>query len=426
MNILRFSGRSKQEWNASWRIPLISAIGVGIYAIPNLMLGVLMPDIQAETGWTRLQISSGAGILSVVMVALSPFMGHAIDRFGSRRIALPGLTLFALALAALALAGDSMMSWWIGYSLLAFAALFIKATVWTNAVVSRFEVSRGLAVAITLSGGGIAAAVIPYLTTVLQQNYGWQGAYVGVGAICALVSLPLVWRYFFDAADDQGRSGRSSIKAQRSALPGLSPREALTSRRFIQMALACFLVALAITALGVHFVPMLRGRGVPPLTAAAIASGIGIATIVGRLVTGMLLDKFSGPLVGFCAFSLPVLACAILILDPGASMAFAVAIIIGLAGGAEFDVIAYLTARYFGLRHFGLLFGTMAGLVSFGAGIGPMLGARIFDHYGDYQNLLLIIGPTFALSGLLVGTLGAYPRLSNAAAEDADLEAKPA
>jgi len=177
------------------------------------------------------------------------------------------------------------------------------------------------------------------------------------------------------------------------------------------MAIACLLVGIAISALGVHFIPILRSKGASPLAAAGIASGIGIATVVGRLATGLLLDRFKGPLIGLIAFALPALACALLLVDAGMSLAFVVAVLIGFAAGAEFDVIAYLAARYFGVRHYGLVFGTVVGLLSFGAGMGPMFGAQMFDHYGDYRNMLLLVGPAFALSGILIGTLGAYPVL---------------
>ncbi|ATE64200.1 MFS transporter [Rhizorhabdus dicambivorans] len=411
MNSLTLGAAERREWSVGWKIPLIAAIGMGMSASPNLTLGALMTAIQDDTGWSRLQISSGAAIMSVIIVTLAPLMGHAVDRFGSRRIALPGLVMFCLALASLAIAGASKWTWWAGWTFLAVAALFIKSTVWTAAVISRFDQSRGLAIAVTLSGTGLASFCLPFILTLLQQSFGWRGAYIGLAAIFALLSLP-AWFFFFDASDQRRRDKAEAITIDRSKLPGLTPREIFRSRRFAQMALACLLVGIAISSLTVHFIPILRGKGASPLTAAGIASVIGLATIVGRLVTGWLLDRFNGPLIGLIALALPAVGCALLLADAGLSFAFVVAVLIGFSAGAEFDVIAYLAARYFGVRHYGLVFGTVVGLLSCGAGLGPMFGAQMFDHFGDYSNLLLIVGTTFALSGVLIGTLGAYPTLA--------------
>lgn len=400
----------RREWATSWRVPLIAAIGMGMSASPNLTLGALMTAIQEDTGWSRLQISSGTGIMSAVIVTLAPAMGHAVDRFGSRRIGLPGLLMFCLALASIAFAGGSAWAWWIGWTFIAISALFIKSTVWTAAVISRFDHSRGLAIAVALSGTGLAAFCLPIILTLLQQSFGWRGAYVGLALLFAAISLPLAWLYFFDASDERRRDKTQAVAVDRSRLPGLTPRAIFRSRRFVQMAFASLLVGIAITSLTVHFIPILRSGGASPMAAAGVASAIGLATVFGRLTTGFLLDRFSGPAIGLVAFALPSVACAILVSDAGVSVALLVAVLIGISAGAEFDVLAYLAAKYFGLRHYGLAFGTLVGLLACGAGLGPMLGAQIYDRFGGYFNMLLIVGPMFAVSGLLIGSLGAYPR----------------
>lgn len=411
MRLLAISELERREWTEGWKLPLIASVGVAMSASPNLTLGALMNAIQEDTGWTRLQISAGTGIMSVVMITMAPIMGHAVDRFGSRRIALPGLAMFCLALASLSIAGISKETWWAGWLFIAVSALFIKSTVWTAAVISRFSHSRGLAIAVALSGSGLASFCLPFLLTLLQQSFGWRGAYCGLALFFALLSIPAAWRHFFDADDQRRRDNSPSALTDRSNLPGFSPREIFRSRRFAQLALSCLLVGTAITALSVHFIPILTSKGAAPLAAAGIAAGIGLSSVIGRLVTGLLLDRFSGPLIGLIGFALPVSACMLLLADSGTTYSILVAILVGLAAGAEFDVIAYLSARYFGLRHYGLVFGTVVGLLSFGAGIGPMFGAYMFDHYGNYENMLLVLAPVFVLSGVLIGSLGGYPAL---------------
>jgi predicted MFS family arabinose efflux permease len=396
--------QARREWAASWRVPLISAIGIAVSVMPLYSLGALMPSIQAGTGWTRSQIASGPTFLSVVAVLCAPFMGIAIDRFGSRRIGLPGLAIFCLAVGSLSLVGPAIVTWWLAWTFVAIGYLFVKVTVWTAAVVTRFDRGRGLAIGVALSGTGLGSSSLPYIATLLQDSYGWRAAYVGMALGGAVLSLPFAWLYFYDASDERRRS--SSGVVDRSKLPGLAPREVFRSRRYLQMALATLLSAVASIGLVVHFVPIVREGGLSAYTAAATAAGIGISTIVGRLAAGFLLDRFSGPLLGFVSCALPMVSCCILLIDRSVGSSIVAAVLIGLSAGAEIDVITYLVPRYFGVRHFGLLFGVLNSLLTLGLGVGPFLAGYMFDRFGNYDNVLLLAMPVFAASALLFGTLG--------------------
>jgi predicted MFS family arabinose efflux permease len=395
---------SRSEWAASWRIPLISAIAIAVSVVPLYSLGALMPAIQAGTGWTRSQIASGPTFLSVVAVLCAPFVGIAIDRFGSRRIGLPGLVIFCLAVASLSLVGPSIITWWLAWTFVAIGYLFVKVTVWTAAVVTRFDRGRGLAIGVALSGTGLGSSSLPYVATLLQDGYGWRATYVCMALGGALLSLPIAWLYFYDAGDERRRTSPAAV--DRSMLPGSAPREAFRSRRYLQMALGTFLSAVASIGLVVHFVPIVREGGLSAYTAAATAAGIGVSTVVGRLAAGFLLDRFSGPLVGFVSCALPIASCGTLLVDRSAGSATAAAVLIGLSAGAEIDVITYLVPRYFGVRHFGLLFGVLNSLLTLGLGVGPFTAGYLFDRFGNYDNVLLLAIPVFAASAVLFGTLG--------------------
>ena len=73
------------------------------------------------------------------------------------------------------------------------------------------------------------------------------------------------------------------------------------------------------------------------------------------------------------------------------------------------QVTTYLTTRYAGVLHFGKIFGIMSSLMGLAGGIGPLLGATIFDTTGSYTLLLAIAVPAGLIAGLLVWNLGPYP-----------------
>ncbi len=393
----------REEWRQNWRVPVVSAVALGVSVIPIYSLGALMVDIHASTGWTRSQISTGPTLISVCTVLLSPFVGAAIDRFGSRKVGLPGILFYCGAVASIAFTGPGIRTWWVAWLAVAIAYASVKMTVWTAAVVMLFQHSRGMALGVTLSGLGLGSTVLPYLTTLLQEHYGWRGAYLALAGGGLLLAVPLLWFFFYDAAD---KSQAVRTKVDRTILPGVTPREAFGSRTYLQMAAACLFAAVPSTAFVVHFVPIVRAAGLSAHTAAAAAGAIGICSIVGRLSGGFLLDRYSGPAIGFVSCALPVLSGPVLLFKHGAGAAVFAAAMIGLSAGSEIGVLAYLIPRYFGVRHFGLLFGVMNGLITLGLGVGPFFAGYLFDRFGNYNNFLLLTVPLFAVSAILLGTLG--------------------
>jgi MFS family permease len=138
------------------------------------------------------------------------------------------------------------------------------------------------------------------------------------------------------------------------------------------------------TAIGavVHFVPILTDRGAAPLEAAGIASLVGIFSIVGRLGTGVLLDRFPGHLIGAAAFLLPIIASVLLLLDGANPLSQVIAAaVLWLTVGSEVNVITYLAARHFGLKNFGALYGALLMAFSLGTACGPLAAGAVFDHY---------------------------------------------
>ncbi|MCK9564309.1 MAG: hypothetical protein M0R02_16465, partial [Bacteroidales bacterium] len=160
----------------------------------------------------------------------------------------------------------------------------------------------------------------------------------------------------------------------------------------------------------VHFVPILTDGGADPLSAAGMASLIGIFSIVGRLATGLLLDRFPGHFVGAAACLLPIVASALLLFDGTNPISQALAAIaLGLTLGAEVDVIAYLATRHFGLRNFGALYGALVMALAMGTAFGPLAAGAVFDHFGSYAEFLILAAGLMTVSAISLLSLGHPP-----------------
>jgi MFS family permease len=377
-----------------------------LVAVHNYTLGVMIHPLEREFGWSRAEISIGPMFPSLAAVIMAPLVGLAVDRFGPRPIALLGIPLFSAALALMSTASASIISWWGLCALLGVASMFIFPMVWTSAISARFERNRGLALALALSGTGIAASVMPVLATWLLDLHGWRGAYITIGLLCFLITFPLVF-FFFCRGDRQ-----TSTNAARTehAISRTVARAQMLSGRFILLAAAAAVFSAALCALTSNAVPILLSEDFDPMTAAAIAGLIGLGTIAGRLAGGMLLDMFDGRHVAAASVVAPMVTAAILLATQGSQEAATVAcLLLGLAAGAEYDACAYLTARYFGTRNFATLFGLIAGIVLLVNGVAPALSNRVYDVTGSYDAVLWTLIPMFALAAVQFMALGKPP-----------------
>ncbi|WP_340315844.1 MFS transporter [Rhizorhabdus argentea] len=411
-SIAQHHAAARDEWAAGWPVVLSAMAGISTPAAMVYTVGLFMIPLQQEFGWSRTEVTVGLTINAVVHLICSPFIGIAIDRLGSRRIGITGIILFLSAFAAQSTANGNLLHWWGMWLAIALTSMLISPAVWATAVVSRFETARGLATSVTLCGTGIASILAPVVCGALIESVGWRLAFLCLAAGWALLTLPLLVMFFYGATDLR-RLNRSTAAetAQSARLPGLEVRDAILSARFFKLAISVSLTVMVVTATIVHFIPLLRAKGQTPQQIAAIASAIGFASITGRLACGTLLDRFSGSLIGAIIFSLPLVAFAILLkTDVSGTDAIIVAIVIGLAVGAEFEIGAYLVARHFGMYRYATLFAIIAALLGLATGLGPLLASVVYDRFGSYDYALWGAICISVVSTILIATMGPYPR----------------
>jgi MFS family permease len=165
-----------------------------------------------------------------------------------------------------------------------------------------------------------------------------------------------------------------------------------------------------VVSVAVTIVPILSANGITRTAAAGIAALLGFASICGRLTIGLLLDHFSGRIIAGVAVCLPIIGSLVLLGAPGSVPAAMVAVtIFGLALGAELDILAYLTSRYFRVESFAMLFGTVGSFIALAGALGPVLLNAVYDATQSYQLALWGILPVCLFSAALFVTLGPYP-----------------
>ncbi len=401
---------AREEWKTSWTLPLAAGLGNTGSVIHIYTLGAFMAPLSAEFGWSRAEISSGITVSNSGSAVLGLLVGFLIDRFGPRRIGLVGAVLMAAAFAILGTANGSYTNWLALWFLISLAATCTQTTIWTSAVITRFNTSRGLAIALTIAVNGAAATLFPIIATLAINGLGWRHAFFAVAGGWILIVLPMLLLFFRGATEDPVRKERRKGVSASAHLPGLELKQALRTMAFYRLAITGGLFAFIAMSMIVHFVPILTDKGLNPLDAASVAGLVGLASVAGRFVTGYLLDRLRPERVALVGLSLPILSILLLLYGEGAMAWSAAAVIAGFSLGAELDVLIYLTSRHFGLKRFGTIFASIMMAMTAGTATGPLVAGSFFDTYGSYDNYLLMIIPMVVIAALSVGTLGPAPK----------------
>jgi MFS family permease len=371
------------------------------------MSGFVQP-LQAAFGWSRGDIALALNA-SLVGAFAAPIVGRLADRYGVRPVLLAGNILLGLCFIAFANNPGSLLYYYVVYMGMSVTGMAASSITYTRAITSWFDASRGFALSTTRIGLTVVAAFLPSVLLTAISHYGWQAGYYVMAALTFGVSLPAGWLLVKDRRGDPAGSIASSLSGKDG---GLAARLALlTNWRVPVLSFAIGSAYGAMIGILSQLQPMLIGQGIDGSAAAGIAGLIAISTFVATLVVGILLDRIWAPLVGFIATLAPLVGCYLLMSDHVTVQTASTAVIlIGLAAGAEIDLAGYLTARYFGMKSYGLIYGLIALVTSlFIAGSGYASG-RLYDLFGGYREALAAAGVLYALSAVSYLLLGPYPK----------------
>jgi len=402
-----------QEWKKGWTLVFASFVGFLSFSVMISAMSAFMGPLAEEFGWGRTLLSAGTGLSSIVTMVLSPFFGVLIDRYGSRRVALPGVALSAIMVMVMATNTGSGFYWlslWFFYAL---AGLFVNTPVWTLAVSGMFEKSRGLALAVALAGATAAHAIIPPISVFLIDQLGWRMAFVTLGGGFGAVGVATCYLFFFDARD-RVRTTPAKVQAKEegpvASMTGLSLAEAWRSTALWRIGISILVIMSLTIGFLVHQIEILVETGVTRGEAAMLAGLAGAMGIVGKLVTGFLIDRYPGNWVGGLTMASAGLAFYLLVGGIASPALIFIAMLVnGYTAGAKLHIASYLTVQYAGLRNFGKIYGMISSLVAVGSGVGPIMAGAIYDNLGTYELFLSGGAIALTLSAMLLFSLPRYP-----------------
>ena len=293
------------EFRRGWPVILASLIGIGLglSPLPFYTAGVFAPHLQTAFGWSTAQIMAGLSITTLAVVVAAPAAGLLAERYGTRPVVLISTTLFGLTYLSMATLGNSLMQFYVTWGLIAFFGAGTLPITFTRTVNRWFDRHRGIALGLAMTGTGVFGILCkPYLAWVIS-TWGWRGGYVGLGLLPLLVALPIAFAFFRDPETTEKSHTASEV------ITGLTRGEAFRSWRFWLICVAIVFIAFCLGGPVPNLEGILRDHGFSPATMLNLTPLIGLSAIFGRILGGLLLDRFWAPAVAFAILGLPAIAC---------------------------------------------------------------------------------------------------------------------
>lgn len=373
-----------EELRSGWRPLAAAVIGLsGGMVIIAYVFGIFAPYLIAEFGWSKSQFAL-VGLLASSAIFLLPLVGRLTDMIGVRKSASIGVLACPAIFLGFATI-DSLLGYAVIYALQASVLVTTTNPVYCRLVVQHFERARGLALGITAAGPAVTIAVGGPLLNNLVADHGWRSGcdamaiFTGLMGCAALLLMP--------PRKDEAATLRPKMHA-RQDYGWIFRRPA-----FWIIIAAILLCNLPQPVMMTQLTLVLSENGVSGKDASVMISAYAGGMLIGRLLSGVALDRFPAPLVATASMILSGIGLLALASGYDAPAAILVAVLLfGLSTGAEGDVIAYLVVQNFGVRIYSSVYGMIASVVAITAVIGTLFLSVMLKLYELYQPFLLLTG----------------------------------
>ncbi|MEH3159332.1 MAG: MFS transporter [Sphingomonas taxi] len=400
------AGRGGGRQSPGSALGVASACALGnVFGMSTLIFStfpMFFVPVTTSLGWSPAQFSFTLTIIAVVDFFAYPVGGLLMDRFGARPIILTGNVLLGLSIMALGTLGPDM-----AYSYALFAVVGVCAALPSTVLLSRvisswFQDHRGMALAIASGlAFGVGAAVNPLVAGAVIGHLGWRSAYVVLGALPILVVNPVMIVLLWQPATpptDSAAAGASTIGKDDPDVADTSVplSVAARTRQFWLLLVPAALAPATVVAITSHAVVLLAANGLGVGAAAAAISASAIASAVWQLGLGRLLDRTGNPRLAGPFLIVAAIGALTIFGATSPWQAVLGGILLGVGAGTEYALLPYAVSFYFGLRDYGLIYGSLFGAVSLAIGLSALAMDFAFAWTGSY------LAPSYGCATILL------------------------
>jgi predicted MFS family arabinose efflux permease len=389
-----------------WLLVVVGFAALAVSFSVRAVLGLAMPVIEVELGWSR-SFLSGVGALALLLMAFaSPLAGRIIDESGPRLLMTGGMIAVAIG-AAIVSISNSAAVFVIAFGVVAAVGFAAVATnVVAAAIAKSFVERRGLATGIGTSGATAGQLLVVPLVAILMQTVSWRYGFAALAAIAMVLAAAAFHLLPRPAA---GVSTPQSATARQPMVAGVGKLLRLPAFHILFWS---FLIC-GFTTTGVietHLLPYAAFCGFPPLPSATAYGILSAVNLGGMVLAGYLADRVHRPTLLGAIYVIRAASFVLLLyVAPDIRLLYVFAVLFGLVDYSTVPVTVGLAASHLGIERIGLAMGLISGGHALGGALGALAGGLLFDATGAYGPLWIGSLALSVLAGAAVLTLRDRP-----------------
>ena len=358
---------------------VMTCVGVGAM----LALTVFLQPMAQTMGWSRTGISTAALVNWLAMGAGSFLWGALSDRFGTRVVVVLGGALLGLGMVTASQAA-TLLQFQLLFGIIVGVAAGSFYTPMVATTTRWFTRHRSLAVALVSSGLSIGSWTVGMLARWLINNYDWRFAMLVIGDLVWLVVIPTALLVRNPPAMTESSATDAGVLGSE-----MTVGQALRTPQFAAIAVTHLACCAAHSGPLFHMVTHVIDHGVPAMAAVTVLGTAGVASIAGRVVCGMLADRFGVKPTLVVWLLMQALAVGLYLFPTQLFAFYGLAVLFGVSYGGVMPLYAILVREYFGMRIMGSVFGAVAAVSTLGMALGPWAGGLLYDAFGSYAWLFI-------------------------------------
>jgi OFA family oxalate/formate antiporter-like MFS transporter len=374
----------------------MALVGVQVYTLP-----LFYPELIREFGWSTEGVTRAATIFFLAGAFTTPFVSSLYDRYSVRLFMICGATATILGLFAYS-SLQTLTQMTIIYLVLALAQV-CSGQVPTMLVVTRwFKRYRGIAIGIALTGTSLGGAVFPLVVRYVMERGSWRDAVFVLMIICVVMMVvPLIFLIRSRPEDEGLQPDGIQIESQKADMPveqalatGPTLHQAVRTPAFYLLAFATGALWFCMNGIVQHqTIFMEMELGVSKETVPLIISAIFWFAITGKLLFGLLSDRFDKTLIMFLAVINLILGLSILRFSSAENpiSLYGYAAVFGIGFSGTFTMIQLVIADFFSGQSYGKILGILTMVDVSSGGIGITVIARMQSAFNSYLPVINIL-----------------------------------
>ncbi len=388
-----------------WVIVLLGLLGMAAWTGVRTTFAVFYASLLDEFGWSRGGAAGVQSVSYVIYLVLAPLTGGLIDRFGPRRVILPGIIIMCGGLTLCSYISNLFQFYLFFGGIVAIGVTSVSIVAYSPILAQWFEKKRGIAVGISVSGMGLGTFLLVPLTQYFIARWGWRTAFEALAGLFLVVLFPATLILLRHKPAELGLAPDGSVTGQPPkkrtvevvdhawAETDWTVKKIFRTGRYWALLTFAFLSITPVYLMVTHSVRFFVDKGIERMAAAFILATVGIVSLISRIFWGWLSDRIGRePTFTAGAIVLSMAACSLVLINATGikDFAYLFSLLLGVGWGCTAPMFVSVAADLFQGRRFGLVYGILEGVIGAGCAFGAWFGGFIYDKNQSYQLAFLL------------------------------------